>query len=158
MMKLLATIIPSNEMSLTDLIALLGYSDTSGEISSSSFRSKHMFNELSPDCLSKETSTHISSVLPGLPELNEIHSQSEDQGGCDLNQYMLRWISYMQYLSHGSSNGSSVCNAGKYLIHMSFQILVHNIEFIIINIPNQSIYDLERITIIIIISLYNFTK
>ena len=115
MKKLLASIIPSSEMSLTDMISFLGYSDISGDSSRTKVKSKNSILNSTTDCPTRQNSTNEYSTISRSSQLKRIEKTTQIQNGCNFNKYMQRWISYMQYLNRRSTNASSSCNPGNIL-------------------------------------------
>ena len=125
MERMLATIMPSSEMSLTELIALLGYSDVSGEMFQIGAESHPMSNDSSTNCTAEKISTEESSIISRLPELKGLQEMSKIKDDCDWNQYMQRWISYLEYLFHGSSIGSLNCSSGELVNYIWLETIRH---------------------------------
>ena len=67
------------------------------------------------DCPNRQTSTNGNFIISRSRQLKGIDKISQIENGCNFNQYMQRWISYVQYLNGGSTNASSNCNPGSVL-------------------------------------------
>lgn len=111
----LRTIIPKSEISLTDMIAILGYSDIHGKMSKHSFEPLSWDNASRTGCSSSKSSMKTSSGIEKLPKLKIIGPSLEVEENCDFNNYTERWKSYFQLLFQGPNSGLTNCHTGKYL-------------------------------------------
>ena len=111
--NLLRYIIPTGQMSLTDIISFLGYSDITGDISGDSINS-----ESSEDCSSRQTTSKDESSFVKLENMKALFQTNEN---CDLNHYLQRWNSYLQSQSQGFNRKRPNCDSGiKLKIYMLF--------------------------------------
>ena len=114
--NLLRYIIPTGQMSLTDIISFLGYSDITGDISGDSINS-----ESSEDCSSRQTASEVESITKTIAKLENMKSLFQTNKNCDLNHYLQRWNSYLQSQSQGFNRKRPNCDSGiKLKIYMLF--------------------------------------
>ena len=111
--RLLQHIISADQMSLADMISLLGYSDVIGDISNNDFNTES-FSDCLPSKASSEDNTEASSIT----KLEKIESSLQGNEYCDMEHYLQRWNTYLQFLSDSSTNKNSKCASG-----MNFTII-----------------------------------
>ena len=121
--NILRNILPNSKMSLTDMVAFLGYSDILGEMSIANLKTESSYDVTPAKCPSKKKSIKESSVITKFPKLKRIDPDIGMEGSCDLDEYMRRWNSYFKYVFHGSSNGGSNCDTGYFKNFFIFLVL-----------------------------------
>lgn len=119
--KLLRNIIPSSEMSLTNLIAFLGHSDISEDLITSLSQSISSDDDLFANHSNTKVSIKETSIVEKVPHLYGRHSAVKKEDDCDWSLYMLRWNAYFLRLSVDSNEGSSSPKEGNLSIKTYFK-------------------------------------
>ena len=116
--NLLRYIIPTGQMSLTDIISFLGYSDITGDISND-----YINSESSEDCSSRQTASEDESSFVKLENMKNLFQTNEN---CDLNHYLQRWNSYLRSQSQGSNHKGPNCDSGERLNeHIAYILFIY---------------------------------
>ena len=116
--KLLGRVVPTNEMPLTDMLMLLGYSNSIQLKSNGLFQSKASKEFITTNCSSETESDNIGMIrIDNIPKLRHGGAVYQAKHDCDFNLYIERWNHYLQSLSDVSDDDNSICAKGTCIHH-----------------------------------------
>ena len=127
--NLLGNIVPSNEITLTDMLSLLGYTDIMPDEPRKTVVSGNRGAASTSNDLEKTLTSTTSDQFNGTnwPKIQSLNSTAQDRLNCDFDAYSQRWDQYFLYLFHKSSCAQSNCTLGKYTV-LQFHVTKHNMD------------------------------